>query len=735
MTTSTGHPSPVGTSVSSPSNNIHTFDFAPRRRRNNSVDVPRYPGRATRSNSASNILDTHDDFQRRLYDPLLAPHLQRKPTHDNGLTDLVDFLRNHAPPPDNFMSIPENENDERGRGWVKWKNIGKRSKSLPRRPRPIRLPDTAVSGKTIGGHRHIAITIPSEAFPLGDMPRSQYPVYSQGAMKPGSSDSSIQTFINDRGVVTVLRTVEEHRAQGTSERYTPLGNIRYGAHARAASRNGYTISTGSSSLPPSRGSGSVTLADNRQQQGREANRTTQASSQRHPSRASSKAKMNAHPPASIDSIIAQENSLRPLLDIADEADQADLALQMYATKPLPPIKPRDAKKIAQEEKATGIGKESGAKLLKYSPLGTSKDKLPATPSSATNRRDKVRDKKLRDIEAVRVGRQQEQPAEQGDASTVALPRKSSKRTSQEAKEAQAEQSKPTLSPILVVANFEPSPAVEDVPLSEEPKSSKAESKMPHLETARPILNRNSAPGYLSPPVLPQVQPAATTADPETKPTQPLASPKKQTPSDRTALSRRREWKATREQERKTQEARASVRARAKQLAAGLGDESSESMQNVDREILRLYEAYREHRFRDMERRLRRLERNGDVWLRALVPVLETLNHHGEGSRPNSALIPGQEEAERKAWASDDELATQAFNREVLKRKLTPLKRASSSHKTMREEMADGDANSLYGSVSESEDLSGLDAIEPLMRELAGAAALRQMRSGKLLQAY
>lgn len=726
MATGTFSQSNVGNGAASLPN-FYSRNATSGHRRSHS-DGPRPSGRVARSNSASNILDTHEDFQRRLYDPLLAPHLQRRAVDDNAVTDLREFLLTTEPPPKHFMSIPEGACYGRGRAWVKWAKIGKRSRSAPR---PIRLPDTAVSGTTIGGYRHIAITIPTEAYPLGDIPRSQYPVYSQGGeIRPlRSANGSVKSVMNDKGVVTVLRTVNEHEPQGPPRRSASYSGIRYGtAYNRTPSRTGYAVSNGSSSLPPSRGSGSMALADDRSQLGKGPVRPPRATPRGFPARASSKTKSSAHAPASIDSIIAQDDALRPLLDVRDEEYEAELAARKYANKPLPTIK---SEKIRQEEETTGISNESGATLLKQSPLGTDREKSPAPTNPAANRRDKVRDKKMRDMEALRSMKQQEQPASTDDTPAVALPRRSSKRMSQEAKEAQSGGGMPTFSPIRVVVDVEPSPITEEAP-------QKHEVKQTQLETPRVVKNRNSAPGSLTPPILPKDKPAETTA-PESASTQPQPLPqKKQNPLDRTSLLRRREWAAVREQERKAREARASVRAKAKQLAAGLNEESGEQGQSVDREILRLYEAFREHRFRDMERRLRRLERNGDVWLRALVPVLETLNHHEGVPRPDSALMPGQNgapETRNRSWTPEEELATHMFNRDMYRRGAAALKRASSSHRTLREEMADADAASLCGSLSESEDLNGLDTLEPLMRELAGAAALRQMRSGRLLHAY
>ncbi|RDA90635.1 hypothetical protein CP533_6841 [Ophiocordyceps camponoti-saundersi (nom. inval.)] len=73
-----------------------------------------------------------------------------------------------------------------GRGaWSRIRSLSsrRRSKSMPRSTSTttpvahLRLPDSAVSGTTIGGYRHIAISIPIEASPFAEGMRSQYPVF------------------------------------------------------------------------------------------------------------------------------------------------------------------------------------------------------------------------------------------------------------------------------------------------------------------------------------------------------------------------------------------------------------------------------------------------------------------------------------------------------------------------------------------------------------------------------
>jgi hypothetical protein len=137
---------------------------------------------------------------------------------------------------------------------------------------------------------------------------------------------------------------------------------------------------------------------------------------------------------------------------------------------------------------------------------------------------------------------------------------------------------------------------------------------------------------------------------------------------------------------------------------------------ADKEVMRLYEAYREHRLRDMERRLRRLERNGDIWLQALVPVLDNMNQ-------TMAAANEQPLQDFRDWASDDETSGTARRSggDVEKRRLT--RRSSLSQGRLLEKLTGHgfDDDTWSDSVSRSDDASGLGTIEPLMRELAGEA--------------
>lgn len=135
---------------------------------------------------------------------------------NEALRDLANFLRDVTPPPGNYMSVRtptspsvsssgasslRRKNSSRKvstlkrclgvlmrRGNGKTKKLSKRhsNSSLNSVSRPpsvrkrkwhsrIRLPDTAVAGTTVEGHRHIAISIPIEYAHIGPEPRYKFP--------------------------------------------------------------------------------------------------------------------------------------------------------------------------------------------------------------------------------------------------------------------------------------------------------------------------------------------------------------------------------------------------------------------------------------------------------------------------------------------------------------------------------------------------------------------------------
>jgi hypothetical protein len=688
---------------------------ATKNRRQSSVDGVKRPGRVYRSKSVSNILDNNDELDRQLNDPRLAPHLHRGHGRD-GLAEIVEFLRNHAPPPDNFMSLPDSNSpdaEERGR-WARLRRITGRSKSMPRAPVRIRLPDSAVSGRTIDGHRHIAITIPIEAYPIGDATRTQYPVFPQTDSRPqSSSQGSVRTITNDRGTVTVLRTVDEDRESSSTS--SASRSIPYSAQTRGSvgRQAEYTI------VPPSRSS-MVPRDLSRPSTARQIPRSAVST------RGSSKSYRQQ--PLSIDGILATrlEEESQPSVSepiVSTKATYPKFDVESAATSAnWPPSngkgKGKEEKKevnestegrpaelaadtmpgvVSDTQQSQEYSKESGAKILSENPLGGNKIHTPAssTPEIQQNRRDRVRSKKRRDMDALKTPRiTQSRPSSDVEAmGETALSQAAGVK-------AATGREQPTLSPITVVADFSPSPeiAIKAPKLTEvsHPESRKSGLVPPNVGT-------------------------------------PSRSPSRKPALDRTSLSRRREWRANREQERIAKEtARAAVRVRAKQLTgAGAGSDSSGPEEtherieplSMDKDILRLYEVYREHRFRDMERRIRRLERHGDVWLRALIPVLDNLNH----TMATSQVYGSSAELSRQALRPSDEEGPKSS-----RRRPGDVRRVTSLHRLLRErELSqrgnDGDTRSLSSSSSSSSSIyssdtfTGANSLEPLIQKLAGAA--------------
>ncbi|KAI1339310.1 hypothetical protein F5Y15DRAFT_383926 [Xylariaceae sp. FL0016] len=87
-------------------------------------------------------------------------------------------------------------------------------------------------------------------------------------------------------------------------------------------------------------------------------------------------------------------------------------------------------------------------------------------------------------------------------------------------------------------------------------------------------------------------------------------------SDRISYHRRKERKAEKAQKQER---------KARYIAKALAEEQEETGRLSRQELLKRYASLREARIYEMEKRMRRLERNGEVWLRSLGPMMETLN--------------------------------------------------------------------------------------------------------------
>ncbi|KAI1126165.1 hypothetical protein F5Y10DRAFT_267407 [Nemania abortiva] len=151
-------------------------------------------------------------------------NVSKNGTPNAGLMDLIQFFKKTPPPPTNLMSIPDNfsassEEDK----WDKFKTkVFRRrsSKNKKRRPPIIMLPDSAVAARSTDGHRYIEISIPTEHSPMAPLPNSQYPIYD-------SVEAAFHREVNSRfGMwknvpsnrpVTVLNPVfEDHRESAST---------------------------------------------------------------------------------------------------------------------------------------------------------------------------------------------------------------------------------------------------------------------------------------------------------------------------------------------------------------------------------------------------------------------------------------------------------------------------------------------------------------------------------------
>ncbi|KAF5019904.1 hypothetical protein F66182_8066 [Fusarium sp. NRRL 66182] len=743
-----------------------------------------------RAKSASNLLnrsgqdvefhdDTFIDQQQRQQEP-------GKP-HD-GLAELIDFLRNHSPPSGNFMSIPDHiAPGDRGR-WHRIRKLGKRTKSISKSPQTIRLPDSAVSGTTIGGHRHIAISIPLDASPFGRTPRSQYPVYQHRNVKPLTSQySPTRAVLNEKGVVTVLRTVTEDRESTPS--VSPansqflLSTIPQ-ASPNTANGGSYLSGTINSSnhaktpenlnvlaAPPLR-----VLTPDQVRQANEQSREFQNHDQGglRPVSLSSNGKVPSWNPSltgsrfvhlgdlSIGTMMSQPTTTEthptptsPARPVSkDGSYQPSLSKSIMTASENDPVvgeaRPVEAKSMAAREshiRSSTKRPESPITVITKSPLRVSrtrsKKKVTEDPrftpelSSSQSRREKVKDKKRRDMEAASLKRRSmvfaptDLKSEDLERDTIKeLPEDDAERPPPLPKRSPQRQS---ICPIMVVANVNPSPppssGLPDYP-EKTPSSDFAD--------ARPILKTSASENFIkrgakSWPIPPS--PASYMNGSPTPPQSAHGSPThKQSSQDRTSLSRRREWNAARDGERKRKDiaTNTSPQPRARRTASKEEAEDAKSPA-MEKEMLRRYEAYREYRIREMERRVRRLERNGDVWLRALVPVLDNLNR-------TLAHAQGEQHRRAQGWVSDDEQTRHRNSSQTRpSSRGRMMARPGTSERDFLEQLVRTKEELEAGSVSD--DMSGFDTIEPLMRELAGRSRLSfearslGMDDDRLLQSY
>lgn len=767
-----------------------------------------------RARSASDLLNLDRPSKTAAFhDDTLLAH----PDHENrqdGIAELIDFLRNHSPPPSNFMSVPEGLSDADRGAWYRLRKLGKRrSLTKPiKSPQNIRLPDSAVSGTTIGGHRHIAISIPLDASPFGRTPKSQYPVYQHRNMKPLTSRyAPTRAILNEKGIVTVLRTVaEDHELSASASpdpQQNPTTDANHGSRA---------LTSGSPCSPDTRTSSGNkeyfncpttpprVTTPNQVRQTSDAIRN--CLSHGHPGmdmtpgqdgvamRTSSKTPDYFVPPAtsSIDAMMSQTMSnqdVQPCDHFCCQQCDGETSPRLSISKSIVTLsESENVISDAREVKTTPVIAEEKQiwsphrkmenqpiTVITNSPLAPSKAKFQnqqlAKDRSSTsslvdspqNRREKVRDRKRRDMDAQRnasmkrrsllvsatidmdQGTGYKEPAKEEPIQEEQLKEEETKEPQHDSGVPNSSDGPPVVPakspkrqsfcPIMVVADIEPSPP----PKSRRPGPTRKLPELPVKKAVRKAtpsewgaatksVPKSASQSWLQTDKRP-VSPAVTSSrNASNNPTPPRSAPRSptrrqaSTSMDRASLSRRREWNAAREQERKLREARAKASAqdRAPKLVTAKDEQEGGNLP-LEKEVMRRYEAYREYRFREMERRVRRLERNGDVWLRALVPVLDNLNR-------TLANTNEEHPCRAKDWASDEEIAPQpglqkkppiAFERDGSRGRR--LARSSNSEREFLAQLVKTRDELEAGSISD--DMSGFGTIEPLMRELAGRSRL------------
>jgi hypothetical protein len=123
---------------------------------------------------------------------------------------LADFLMKSEPPPNNWIS--NQSDDDKSLSNIKrstFKLFGKKkNKKPPKPPKLLQLPDSAVAAKTIGGARHIAISIPIEHDHFDEKKPPQPPIQRRSYSQPKLS--------SERAAVTILKPVAELRESSSS---------------------------------------------------------------------------------------------------------------------------------------------------------------------------------------------------------------------------------------------------------------------------------------------------------------------------------------------------------------------------------------------------------------------------------------------------------------------------------------------------------------------------------------
>jgi hypothetical protein len=147
--------------------------------------------------------------------PQTSMGILRVEREQDSVIELAKFLKTTAPPPNNFMSLPENPqpiHNQLGKkpSFRMFRRQSTKSVSYSA-PRHLRLPDSAVASKTIDGHWHIAISIPAEY----DYLNARATTSSQ---KPTPSQNPPRSNSLKQGPIRVLPPIIENTRPATSSK-------------------------------------------------------------------------------------------------------------------------------------------------------------------------------------------------------------------------------------------------------------------------------------------------------------------------------------------------------------------------------------------------------------------------------------------------------------------------------------------------------------------------------------
>ncbi|KAI1097224.1 hypothetical protein F4804DRAFT_339405 [Jackrogersella minutella] len=750
--------------------------------------------------------------------------------------DLVEFL--HGPPPrGNFMSIPDNFSVSSAEGkWSLFKVFRKRRKRRKRRPPLIRLPDSAVSARTIGGHRHISISIPTNYADYEFVPSQLLTIQSVAAenkaadltraptsgprrntfnpvsedhesfsssslaTRSGTHQDTITELAPPPGKVSLLSTVPSHASQEDSPpnkgKELDRSNRLEGGTARQALISPFisdktSYITERESQPPETGQQSQIERQGKEPESEgfkveEVSRVVEvtATKQTRPAQTENEpvARVITIEPKSKPRKVSESHG-NPRIPSANLPSTLALPVRTSSRRATMAISGRNEPGNAASRWSTlrndgGSGHatgprgsfteslmttESSPRLLKAqtatayqsvpivvrppsshpeveSPLelnfptppsnrashSAQADFLsPPTVSKGTSsRRERVRERKIRDIEKLKTQLRKVQ------TSTAHLLRPGilAEDSSSEPPALGQFSQDPGPKKYLKAKTSEIGPIRSDLHLKLPSLSSEAVLKKRRgRSSSAPAVTSSSSPSSLEPPSISR--------------------------EGTTSYYRRRERQAEREENE--------ARARREQYAAQVLMEEEEAQDRLSRQqLLRQYEKLKESRTKDMEKRLHRLERNGEVLMQSLVSVMETLNrllqdqqhlqrsfsaHYATTSAPrphrkNRGSAPGRAQSlrsagsydppktlhvvERRVETTEGEGETKEASGEVSTRVSQSALEALQEHlQSQPQEGIQDPAHSSVSSNDHSIEAGSLEVMEPLMRELQDTARL------------